>query len=74
MITAVTVRASRNADRNADTPQNMKEISVFERTPRRIFVNAKSRSSRMKKMPATMNISNRMTGKFANSSALTDSG
>ncbi len=48
MMTAVTVSASRNADRKAAANENISDSSTFERTPRRILVNVKSSISRRK--------------------------
>jgi hypothetical protein len=47
-MTAVTVSASRNADRNAAAKENISDSKIFERTPRRIFVKVKSSISRRK--------------------------
>ncbi|MNV94029.1 hypothetical protein D3C71_1887820 [compost metagenome] len=69
MMTAVTVSASRNADRNADSTQNSSARIAFERTPSRMRENRNSSSSFMKWMPATMNISSRITGKLCCSSS-----
>ena len=38
MMTAVTVSASRKADKNAAANENMSDNNIFERTPKRILV------------------------------------
>ena len=48
MMTAVTVSASRKADRNAAVNENNTDNSTFERTPSSILVNVYSNISRRK--------------------------
>ena len=48
MMTAVTVRASRNADSTAAALQNSSDNADLDRTPTRIWVKVTSSSSFMK--------------------------
>ena len=38
-MTAITVSASRNADKNAAANENIRDSNIFERTPSKILVN-----------------------------------
>ena len=48
MITAVTVSASRNADKNAAVNENSNDSRTFDFTPSKILVNVYSSISRRK--------------------------
>ena len=68
MTTAVTVSASRKADRTAATRQNINDSRTLLRSFTSNFVKVNSRSSFMKKMPATMKTSNRITFRLTSTS------
>ena len=66
--TAVTVRASKKADRKAPLKQNINDRTVFDFTLSRIFVKTNNSISLMKYIPATINISNKITWRLADTS------
>ena len=61
IITAITVNASKNADKKAAEKQKSNETIVFERTLVTILVNKNNNKLFIKYIPATMNTSNNMT-------------
>ena len=62
--TAVTVRASKNADNTAADMQNKKDNNVLDLIPSKSLVKIVNIKFFMKYIPATINISNKITFKF----------
>ena len=62
--TAVTVRASRKADKKAAAKTKRRDTVVLFFTFNKSLVKIKRSKSFMKNIPATMNISNRITLRF----------
>ena len=62
--TAVTVRASRKADKNAAEIMNSKDRAILFFTVSRSFVNITKRRSFIKKIAETIKISSKSTSRF----------
>ena len=70
----MTVKASRKADKIAAEKENNKDSATLDLTFNNSFVNIVSIRFFMKKIPATMNISNKITSRLCSISYKTASG